>query len=228
MASRATSSRQTSGWHALTGGWAALLQMRGPGQHFAGNSDVHCLQCSKPSWSAVCRVGEAGFSVNNVEVDGAIMLSGAELQLALLRLRRRQVALAQGWNLSWAGPPPCPEASPPAGDVFTLWRVQRWSDVTLDSLALLRLLRPIPGGCLAGLAWWMQLHRVVPCSADMLPPPVVPQTCWCWAPAGGPSSWPRSWRGSCTRWACAWMPWTRCARPLRGSSEARFHRSLRP
>lgn len=32
------------------------------------------------------------------------------------------------------------------GDVFTLWRAQRWSDVTLDSLALLRLLRPAPGG----------------------------------------------------------------------------------
>lgn len=50
-------------------------------------------------------VNEAGFSVNNVAVEGAIMLSG---------------------------------------DVFTLWRAQQWSDVTLDSLALLRLLRPTP------------------------------------------------------------------------------------
>lgn len=33
-----------------------------------------------------------------------------------------------------------------AGDVFTLWRVRRMADVTLDSLALLRLLKPVPGG----------------------------------------------------------------------------------
>ncbi|KAL4439730.1 hypothetical protein ABPG75_002731 [Micractinium tetrahymenae] len=31
-----------------------------------------------------------------------------------------------------------------AGDVFTLWRVHRMADITLDSLALLRLLKPVP------------------------------------------------------------------------------------
>lgn len=31
-----------------------------------------------------------------------------------------------------------------AGDVFTLWRVRRMDDITLDSLALLRLLKPVP------------------------------------------------------------------------------------
>lgn len=69
-----------------------------------------------------------------------------------------------------------PDCTPhPAGDIFTLWRVQRWSDVTLESLSLLRLLRPVPGARSLHACGWMVPHWSAPAPLPSCKPAPAPR-----------------------------------------------------
>ena len=106
------------------------------------------------------------------------------------------------------------------------------ADVTIDSLSLLRLLKPVPGVGWAeprDSAWGQPAVELAPCpllfsSVDfprtlailgMVPLPpnsTYGQICSSWGAVGACSGFLLTWPGSCTTWACGWMRWTRCGR----------------